>query len=271
MNRKYLEQRNHFVVKSNDLIQKTRFRLTTEQQKLILFLISKIKPTDTEFSEYEFTISDYFKITGSADGGQQYKNIEDGLKALADKSMYIYTDEDTKTLVRWLSKVHINAKSGKITVRLDEDLKPYLLQIKERYSQYELIYTFCLKSKYSIRAYEYFNSRHYNKLKPYSFDISIEEFKERVGAENYTEYRDLNSRVIKPIVKEINEYTDKVLIIEPIKEGRTTTALKIMLHSKSTRRRIQLRTVLDEKLGGNQLTLWDDIEMFEGKEIERNE
>lgn len=257
MDRLYWEERNKIVVKSNDLIQHTRFSLTTEQQKIILYLIAKIKPTDTEFQEYEITVVDYLKITGTTKGGNTYKLITDSLKALADKSMWIYTDEDTTNLVRWLQNVKVNTKTGIITVRLDEELKPYLLQIKNKYTQYELIYTLSLKSKYSIRAYEYLNSKHYNKLVPYSFEIDLDEFKERVGAENYTLYKDLNKRVINPIVSEINQYTDKKLKITPITQGRKTVGLKIDICTKELLERMKIRNEIEEKFKTNQITLFD--------------
>ena len=48
------EERNQLVVKHNSLIQKTRYSLSTQQQKIILYLISKIKPDDDELKEYDF-------------------------------------------------------------------------------------------------------------------------------------------------------------------------------------------------------------------------
>lgn len=263
----YKEQRNQIVVKSNDLIQKTRFTLNTEQQKLILYLISKIKPTDTEFQSYEFTVVDYLKIIGNSKGGETYKTIKESLKVLADKSMWIYNEQNEHVLVRWLQNLKINEQTGIITIRLDEELKPYLLQIKDKYTQYELIYTFSLKSKYSIRAYEYFNSKHYNKSIPYTFTISLNEFKQRVGAENYTVYRDLKRRVINPIVEELNAYTDKNIKIEPIITGRKTTDLQITINTKGLIERMEILSQIEQRFDNNQISLYDVCaEIAEGVE-----
>jgi plasmid replication initiation protein len=97
--------------------------------------------------------------------------------------------------------------------------------------------------------------------------MSIDEFKERVGAESYDLFKNLNTRVIKPIVKEINQYTDKILTIEPIIERRKTTALKITLKTKDMDERLKLRSVINRKLNGNQLTFDNII----GEEILWNE
>ena len=49
------ERRGHLtqlVVKNNALIQKTRYNLTATQQKFIIYIISLIKPSDSDFKEY---------------------------------------------------------------------------------------------------------------------------------------------------------------------------------------------------------------------------
>ena len=47
------EQREKIIVKANALIEKSRFELSIQQQKIILYLISKISRQDTEFSLYD--------------------------------------------------------------------------------------------------------------------------------------------------------------------------------------------------------------------------
>ena len=42
------ELREYYVVKANDLIRKGRYNLTTQQQKIVLFAISKIRKNDEE-------------------------------------------------------------------------------------------------------------------------------------------------------------------------------------------------------------------------------
>ncbi|MCG4734521.1 replication initiation protein, partial [Casaltella massiliensis] len=50
---KYEQQQYYYVVESNDLISKAKHDLTTNQLKIIDFLISKIKPDDKDFEELE--------------------------------------------------------------------------------------------------------------------------------------------------------------------------------------------------------------------------
>jgi hypothetical protein len=50
------EEQGYNVIKRNDLIQYSRYNLTIQEQKIILYLISKIAPSDTDLKLYSFNI-----------------------------------------------------------------------------------------------------------------------------------------------------------------------------------------------------------------------
>ena len=58
------ENQRYFVAKANDLIRKTRYNLTTQQQKIVLFAISKIKPNDPPETQYEISIDELCEACG---------------------------------------------------------------------------------------------------------------------------------------------------------------------------------------------------------------
>ena len=57
--------RDKLVVKANELIQKSRFNLSLQQQKIILYLISQIDRNDKEFKLYSFSIQHFCKVCGN--------------------------------------------------------------------------------------------------------------------------------------------------------------------------------------------------------------
>ena len=77
---------NKFVVKANDLIQKSRFDLSLLQQKVVLYLISQIKPWDEDFTLYEFSIKEFCKVCGIEEkSGRNYQMLKSTIKEIADK------------------------------------------------------------------------------------------------------------------------------------------------------------------------------------------
>jgi len=107
--RKIMESRNYKVVKANDLIQKSRFNLKVQEQKILLYLISKIKPDDMELKEHTFQIQDFCMVCGLyEDSGANYNYIKQTLKDLRDKSIWVTLDDDSEMTLAWIDMVYLN-------------------------------------------------------------------------------------------------------------------------------------------------------------------
>lgn len=247
--------RYNTVIKANTLIQRSRFSLSAQQQKIVLFIISQIEPYDEEFKLYEFKITEFCKVCGIEPKGDIYSLLKNQIKAISDKSLWIELENGEETLVRWIEKPYIDKKSGTIKIKIDEDMKPYLLQLKERFTEYDLIYTLNFKSKYSIRLYEYLKSIHYKKLQPYTQTISIDKFQKMLDS-TYEDFKDFHTRVLKPAKKEINTYSDILFNYELIKEGRKVVAIVIDIETKETVERMRItgenERLLEERYGKSE-------------------
>lgn len=245
------KQRNSIVVKSNDLIQKSRFELSAQQQKVILFLASKINPWDEEFLEYEFNIADFCQICGIDNrSGGNYTALMKTIKEIADKSLWIKLENGKETLLRWIERPTIDAKSGTIRIKLDENMKPFLLKLQGNYTQYELIWAIQFKSKYSIRLYELIKSIHYQELQSYERVFSMDELRKALGAEGaYSEWKNFKARVLEPATQEINKYSDKTIEYSPITQGRTVIRVWFRVETKEVVERLRLRASKEPQEG----------------------
>jgi len=226
---KYQVIRNCKVIKSNSLIQKSKFELSVQEQKIMLYLISKIKPNDDVFITSDFEIIEFCEVCGiESDNGQNYKNIQDTIGSLAEKILWVHLDNGDKTILRWIDKPYINDVTGKMRVKLDDLLKPFLLHLKNNFTQFELINTLAMKSKYSIRLYELLRSYEYKKF--VRFDI--DELKKLLYAEHYERYIHLRTKVIDVAVNEINNLSDLNVSYMPVKESRKFTGIEFTISLK---------------------------------------
>ena len=252
-----IDKRNNVVVKANDLIQKSRFDLSTQQQKVVLYLISQIMPSDEDFKLYEFNITDFCKVCGiDSHSGKNYADLKSAIKEIADKSLWVTLDDGKETLLRWIEKPYIDKKSGIISIKLDKDMKPFLLQLKENYTQYQLLWTLKFKSKYSIRLYELIKSIHYNELKEYSRTYELTDLKRLLNAENYKTFQHFKDRVLLPAIDEINKTSDKIINYEFIKSGRTISDIKLNIKTKAATDILELQTAIEKEFETDQITFW---------------
>jgi plasmid replication initiation protein len=226
-----LAERNLSVVKSNTLIQKCRYNLTTTEQKIILYLITKIHPSDEQLTTYSFKVTEFRKICGiESNGGRFYAELKATIKNLADKSIWIKLDNGRHTLLRWIERPFIDEKSGTIEIKIDEFMRPYLLHLQSHFTKYDLYYILAMRSQYSIRLYEIAKS--YENIK--TITVDIEELKKSLFAEKYERWNDFHRYVIQSAVREINQYGDIALLYRPIKEGRRFVKIKFDIKTKTT-------------------------------------
>lgn len=226
-NNQIMEQRSFRVVKANEIIQKAKYDLNIKELKALAFIFSKIKPTDTELKEYTISIKDYCMVCGiDYKNGGNYKYIKQTIKALRDKSFWVTDENGNEILIGWLQKAKISRGTGKITVKLDEDLQKYVVGLFKNYTQYELLSTLPMKSNYSFRIYEL--------LKSYAFQknhiFEIDDLKKQLAAENYINFKDFRKYVLEVATREINSFTDLEVSWEPVREGRKT--IQVVFHIK---------------------------------------
>lgn len=248
-------KREYLVVKGNELIQQNRFELSLQEQKTVAFICSMIKPieaVDRAYKapfqlEYEFNIRDYCKICGiDYDNGKNYADVKAVLKHLSDRSMWLDNGNE-EILVRWLSKVRTNKKSGIAKIKLDEDLVPYLFDLGQKFTQYQLYNILAMKSAFSVRIYELMKSYAFQKSK--TFDL--EELKQLLMVSETKSYRDFSlfrRYVLEKAQAEINELTDINIYFEPVTKGRKVIKVKFRIEQKNPIERMLAGATAQDRL-----------------------
>lgn len=241
MGNKTKDEQTQFVVKSNDLIRKTRYDLTTQQQKIILYAISKIKPTDAPNTLYEINIEDLCAACGidiDDGGGYYYNTIKKDLVDLT-RRLWVQMPDKSEATVSWIGDAMIVPLSGKVYIKFHEKMGPYLFELHHRYTQYQLKNVLVFKGKYAIRLYEILRS--YTTQEAISNGIekevrfSLSELREILAVEKYSRWADFERYVIKKAVQEINKYSDEMKINYNVykEDGRTVSSIVFIIGSLS--------------------------------------
>ena len=221
------------VYKSDDMVQKGRHKLTIQEQRCVLYAISKIQPNDTAFKEYVFDIQLFYDACGVQK--ESYTELKSILVGLKSKCWWIplKDDPDTESAVSWFSTVRTNKKTGKVTIKFHEDMMPYLLEVTadgKFYTSYYLRFVLPMNCQYAPRLYELLKSYQKNNRKWF---FQIDELKQKLSCQHYKDFYDFNRYVLAPSVEEINKYTD--INVKPVlqREGRKVVRVEFLLAKKS--------------------------------------
>ena len=225
----YEQQKYYYVAESNDLITKSRHDLTARELKIMDYVISKIQPTDSGLITINTSMYELTKVLELKSSGRTYSQIAQNLDDMRAKSIKIYNENERSiTMTGWFERAKV-WENGQIELKINEDFSPYLIDLKNNYTQYLLIDTVKLKSKYAILLYKLM--READKVKGKSIAIlqgTPEEFMEWLGAPKDYEYKDLKRNILKKAVEEINlKIDDMDLEILQGRYGRKVVQVEI--------------------------------------------
>lgn len=242
------------VKKSNYFIMNSSYDLSVEEQKIILTLASMVKVEDEEFKRYKFNIAEFMNLIG-VKNKQKYTQIPRITKQLM-KKVFEIEEGDMLIQIAWLSSVVYKKGRGYVELEFSPRLKPYMLELNSKFTQYKLGNILMMKSKYSSRIYEFLKCNEFKKQKMVEF--SLDELRQLLKAENtYLLYADFKRYVLNAAQKEINALTDISVEFKEIKKGRKVD--KIKFYISKNKKYIENKIEIEEAATGEAEQDLDDL------------
>ena len=231
-----LDNQSYLVVKNNELAQNLRYSLenpdnkilTVLEQRIFLYLVSKIKPKQNKFEWEEFSIPEFCR-TFRIKEDSNYTTIKKTIRAMASRALWLVDKEENKDiLVRLIERARIDRNKGTIQLKLDDEMAPYLLNQLKGFYKYPLISVINFKCKYSFMLFEIFCS--YANYKR-TIEYDIDDLKQRFGCENYN-ITNFKTKVIDRAILEINEHTVFTVNYEWVKDGKQIKSIIFKINEK---------------------------------------
>jgi plasmid replication initiation protein len=143
-------KKKSLVVQSNLLVEAC-YKTSLTEMRLLASVISRINRTDTDFQDYEFSVSELAKLL-DIDEDNAYRDIQKAADCLLRQVVRI-KEKDKIITVSFLSSSIYYKTKGIVSFRFDPALKPYLLQLKDCFTSVNFAIVVKFKSVYSIRIY----------------------------------------------------------------------------------------------------------------------
>lgn len=232
MNSNY--NRDNKVVQANQFIQQTNWSLKETQLKLLKVFISCIdtkNPSDT----IHIRKLDLVDVLGESYRGH-YNDLKEHIKELYYTSLK-FVDEKKETNIHLIRKFEWYKDSELITIKFENELMPYLIDLNERFLQYDVYNIKGFKSKYGLIMYEYLLSRErQERNKDHEYFISLNDLKRLTGTmDKYKDNRNFFQFIVKASEKDINNARVEFLMrYEKIRTGRQVVGVKFILRKRTS-------------------------------------
>ncbi|MFN3381628.1 MAG: replication initiation protein [Runella zeae] len=236
----YVKEDVRFVKKANELVE-ARYRFDIWETRIFAVTLSMIQASDADFKEYKINVGQVIEDFGLSKGGDIYHFLREAALNLQKKIISIYSERDgykTELTIPLFSGIErvIDERARKdadknIWVTFEPRLKPFLLELKERYLIYDIRSILSIKSVHSIRIYELL--KQYEKIGNRIFDIDELKLILGIASNEYSLYGHFKDKVILKAQEDLNnnKETDIKFSFEEIKQGRKVVKLKFNIIS----------------------------------------
>lgn len=205
--------------------------MSAAEKDIVYMILAQLENDDPLDKIYYIYIKDMEKLTSKE---LSYDQVHKATLRLIKRA---YTIKEKKSILQVgvISSARYITGTGKIAIRIDPEIRPYLFGLKSDFTKYRFFMVMSLKSKYAKRLYEMFSQFKNTGI----MRISIKELKERLclfdpksGKEKYTIWTMFKKKVLDVAEKEIKQYTDISFSYTVKKTCRTFTDLEFKINYK---------------------------------------
>ena len=216
------------VAKANDLVR-GRHNFSAIGWRIFVAMVAQLDRDADSFSLQSVPIR---KVSSETNESDLYRRIDNITDRLLDRVIEIRAQDEQgreEQFVKYnvFSRCQYDRGSGVVKAKFTEDMRPFLLRLKEKFTLYLITVFLRLRSKYSTQIYELLKMR--QGLRRYR--ISVEEFRRTLALEEkYSRFSSLKRRVIEQARTELKDKADIYFTYNVLRDGNVPRAIDFFVH-----------------------------------------
>ena len=217
-------------VRHHNAITTARYEYTELQLDIFFYLLSQLRKESPD-SIYEVVVKDLSNLTGKE---YHYAYLREATEQMGSRMFEVETDQSLKQM--WMfDRVEYIKGTGRIQIEFTKSIRPYLFELKDNFTSFQLYSALRLSSKYAKRIYAICSQwKDVGETKK----VTIQELKKMLyivdnkGNEKFKQIGEFKRFVLDEAVKQINERTDLNIDYRLEKQGRSFTNIAFQVKSQ---------------------------------------
>ncbi len=217
---------NKLEILQDNALTTARYEMTETEKNLFYMVVSQVKREDPPTKMYQVSVKEMALLMGSEElKFEAYRKATERLnarifKATLSNGNYFHGS--------FIASAEYKKGTGTIEIELSQKVRPFYIDLSERFTKIQLAAAISLNSAYAKRIYELLCM--YKNMKDKTFRRNVTELKtmlgiidEKTGKDTYPDWTKFKNNVLEIAAKEINGHTDLTFTYEPqygSKQGR---------------------------------------------------
>lgn len=221
------------VYKANAVIE-ANYDLSVAEHRILVTCFAQIGKAATDQRLYRVYASD-IALWADIPITDAYRDTALATAKLYERSIEVFsgpngTAAPKKQKFRWIQEAIYADGEGYVDVRLSTSILPYINNLLEQYTVYNLLDIIRMTSKYAVRLYEMLVQWRSRGIR----EVEIDWFRRKIGVEDkYKNFKDLRKNVIQIAVDQVNEKSPLEVDWSFRKTGRKVTHVEFCFREKA--------------------------------------
>jgi plasmid replication initiation protein len=223
-------QNEQLIVKANALVE-AGHRLSLNEQRIVFIAISKIRrDADSEGADsrrwYTVTATELAEAAGIRPT-TAYQHLQNAVEHLWQREVRITggpngrdrTPKRSKVMrARWVQAIEYEERAGAIRLMFSEPITPYLTELWQQFTKYDLSEVAPMRSRYGPRLYELI--RQWRRIGEFTAEIN---WLRETWQTPYERIYDVKKKAIEPAIRDVEKHTSYRVSATYKKHGRHVT------------------------------------------------
>ncbi|OOF88031.1 replication initiation protein, partial [Rodentibacter ratti] len=225
------------ISKANSFVQAS-YSMTLDEMRVLSLTLGVFNPENPSKRDFDFTVSEFCEHFPDVNKDRAYEQVQNAIRKISRRWMTLRDDEYMLDEVVFVTDRTYFKKEGRFRIVFHERLIPYISELHNNYTKYQLVNIGAFTSTHTIRLYELCSQYRDTGWR----QTSIEDLKDWFQvSDKYSLYANFRKWVIEPSIAEINSKSDLLVSYEPIKRGRSIVALKFTIQTKKSAVKTELK------------------------------
>lgn len=229
MNKRQVAVPGELVKKSNAIARARWQPESVWEPRIVALVASKVRADDEDFQKYRIPVAELTGVSDENLRGNQYQEIVKAIEHLGKATIRI-EGKKPRNFRQYNIFSMCGYEDGCLIAGFHPDLKPHFLNLREQFTEYNLMQFLMLPSCYSQRMFEFLKSWANNQ----EVIITVADLHEMLNTPTSfkSDFRQFRVYVLEKAYKDITTHTSLRYEWEPIKSGRSVKSIRFIFSSR---------------------------------------
>lgn len=203
----------------DNVLTVARYEMTETEKNILYMVVAQVRKEDSPMKMYQVSVKEMAALTGSDE--LNFEAYKRATEKLVGRVFQTILPNGNLLQASFFASAEYKTGTGIIELELSQKVRPFYVDLNQRFTKIQLVAAISLNSAYAKRVYELLCM--YKNMQNKTFKRDLTELKSmlgiidtKTGKDIYPDWTKFQMRVLDVATREINGHTDITFTYKPV-------------------------------------------------------